>query len=103
MQKYHIKSAMANFLSLDSNDKYTIESIKYKIYSMNTITKHIKKSFPDFKGCSCTSTQCKMNVDAFFNYIINNHIIDNGIPDCSFYFSSNETPCIINSDSFTFV
>jgi hypothetical protein len=103
MRTFYIKPAMAHFLSLESNVKYSEETIRNKLISMVLTSKQIKKNFPDFKGCSCTSTSCKMNSDAFYTYIINSMVFSDGKPECSYYFSSNETPIIINSDSFTFV
>ena len=101
MRSIYIKPAMAHFLSLESNVKHTEETIKNKLANMVLTSKQIKKHFPDFKGCKCTSTSCKMNSYNLYTYIINNHIIDDGKPECSYYFSSNEMPITI--DSFTFV
>ena len=101
MRTFYLKTTMAHFLSMESTVKHSEEAIKNKLENININTKQIKSLFPDFRGCKCTSTSCKMNSYNFYSYIINNHIIDDGKPECSYYFASNETPIMI--DSFTFV
>lgn len=97
MQKYYVKPSIAKLLSLSTTVKYTLEQIKNKYTERHLTINEIKLFCPNFKGCKCVSTHCKINVERFFEYIINNEIFDDGIPECSFYFEFNETPTKIDS------
>lgn len=97
MHKYHIKPTIAKLLSLSTTIKYTLEQIKITYNEKNVTINDIISRYPRFKGCKCVSTHCKINVDRFFEYIVNNEIFDDGLPECSFYFGFNETPTKIDS------
>ena len=100
---YYLKTTLTNFLNLNPKIKYTLDQLALEINNTILSSKQIKKYFPDFKTCNCTSTNCKVNMNDFYEYAKMNLIIDDGLPECSFYFSSYEKPHTIDIDSFTFI
>jgi hypothetical protein len=103
MQSYYIKPSLVKLLSLNPTLKYTLAQIKTKISEITLTSNLLKNVYPNFNGCKCVSTHCKVNAEKLYEYIVNYEIIDDGIPDCSFYFTFNETPQKIDSSSFTVI
>ena len=55
------------------------------------------------EDCSCGNPKCRLNLNTFYKYIEKHLLIDDGIPDCNFYYCHDMKPTHIESNNFTFV
>lgn len=100
---YRYKDSLINLLKLDKNTKYHINYISNLIHE-KMITNHmIKHLYPDFKACNCSSKTCVVNFDSFIKYIKLYLIIDDGTPECDYYFEPNMKPTAIDIKDFVII
>jgi hypothetical protein len=97
---YHYKESLISLLNLDKNTKYHITYISSLLREKKITNNIIKNLYPDFKSCNCKGKTCMINYDDFIKYIKLNLLIDDGTPECSYYFAPNIQPVNIDMKDF---
>jgi len=103
MSKYYLTPALYDILGLKSNIKVSKEEILTILNNDNIEKKVVTLAFPNYKDCSCGNPKCRLNLNTFYKYIEKHLLIDDGTPDCNFYYCNNMKPIHIESSNFTFV
>ena len=97
---YRYKDSLITLLKLDKDTKDHINHICNLVCEKKITTHMIKNLYPDFKTCSCSGKTCQVNYDKFAEYIKSKLIIDDGTPECDYYFEPNMKPVTIDIKNF---
>jgi hypothetical protein len=100
MGLYYYKESLLKLLNLE-NVKYHINYITSVVNEKKFTNYIIKKLYSNFKGCNCKNDTCLINTETFIKYIKENLIIDDGKPECNYYYDINQTP--IKIDNFNLI
>jgi hypothetical protein len=100
---YRYKDSLITLLKLDKDTKYHVNYISNLVQDKKLTNHMIKHLYPDFKTCNCSSKTCVINYDSFIKYIKSYLIIDDGTPECDYYFEPNMKPITVNIKDFTFI
>ena len=91
MGLYYYKESLLKLLNI-KNNKYHINYITGIVNEKKITTSMIRNLYPNFKTCNCKNNGCIIITEDFVKYIKQNLIIDDGKPECDFYYDINQTP-----------
>lgn len=97
---YRYKDSLMTLLKLDKDTKYHINDISKMIRDKMITSNQVKHLYPNFKVCNCSSKTCVINYDGFDKYIKSYLIIDDGTPECDYYFEPSMKPITVNLKDF---
>jgi hypothetical protein len=103
MSKYYLHPTLIQLLDLSVNKKYSESEILQQIKSKDLSKSLVVNMYKDYRDCGCNNPNCILDSNKFIKYIMTNLIIDDGTPDCNFYYSYNMIPAAIDIENFKVV
>ena len=101
MSSVYLNKNLLKLLNIN-NKLYTYNDIELIVKNTILSYKMIKNIFPKFKGCNCSNINCESTIQLFILYIKKELVISNELPECNYYYESNQKPIMINDKNFTF-
>ena len=101
MSRVYLDKNLLNLLNIN-NKLYKFDDIELIIRNNKLSYKIIKNTFPKFKGCNCSNMDCDGTIKLFIEYIKKELIICSELPECNYYYESNQKPTMIDNQNFLF-